>query len=161
MKGKILTSKALAKKIAAFALLNGHLLLSAASLTDMALFTALAWALFAALLYERFCLAILFLILGVFMRPEGMLLAVGLAVFGAIRLGRRDPGDRQAPAIQSSAETLGGRPHRRGGFGRVQRNPFQCPRRRRDPGAHPAERHRLEAARTLRCRALRAGRQQR
>ncbi len=87
---------------AALVLLNGHLLLSAASQTDMALFTVLAWALFAALLHERYRLALLFLILGVFARPEGMLLAVGLAVLGVFQLVRREPDARRILSLAAS-----------------------------------------------------------
>ena len=79
---------------AALALLNGHLLMSALSLTDMALFTVISWSLFAALLYERPRLATLCLVVCVFTRPEGMLLAIGLAAMGAFLLYRRDPGAR-------------------------------------------------------------------
>jgi hypothetical protein len=84
---------------AGLALLNGHILMTVAGLTDMALFTTLAWGLFAALLYERTRLAALLLVFCVFARPEGMLLAVGLAGMGAFLAWRRDPGARRMVGI--------------------------------------------------------------
>jgi hypothetical protein len=74
---------------AALALCNGHLLLAVSGLTDMALFTALAWGVLAALLYERHRLAGVLLLLSIFTRPEGMLLAIGLTPLAAYRTWQR------------------------------------------------------------------------
>jgi len=84
---------------AGLALLNGQLLMTASGLTDMALFAVLSWGLFAALLYERISLAVPLLILCVFARPEGMLLAVGLAGMGALLAWRHDPAARKTMGI--------------------------------------------------------------
>ncbi len=84
---------------AGLVLLNGHLLLCMAGLTDMALFTVLAWGCFAALLYARFRLAALLLVLCVCARPEGVLLAVGLAAWGGYRAWRHDAQARRLLTI--------------------------------------------------------------
>lgn len=81
------------------ALCNGLLLMTTAGMTDMALFTTLAWGLFAALLCDRPRTAALLLILCVLARPEGMLLAAGLAVTGAILAWQRDAGARRMLGI--------------------------------------------------------------
>ena len=80
---------------AGLALLNGQLLMSMTGMTDMPLFTLLAWGLFAALLYERHRLATLLLVLCVLARPEGMLLTVGVAALGAVLAWRREPAARR------------------------------------------------------------------
>jgi hypothetical protein len=61
-------------------LLNGHLAMTAAGMTDMPLFTLLAWGLLAAVLLARFRLAAALAALCVLARPEGMVLAAGLAL---------------------------------------------------------------------------------
>ncbi|MFZ4394234.1 MAG: hypothetical protein ACOYOU_01250 [Kiritimatiellia bacterium] len=81
------------------ALLNGQLLVAVTGLTDMALFTLLSWGLLAALLYARSRLAALLLILTVLARPEGMLLAVGLAALGVFMVWQHDATARRMLGI--------------------------------------------------------------
>ena len=90
---------------AALVLLNGHLIMTVAGLTDMPLFTTLAWALLVALLDQRFRLAALLLVLAVFARPEGFLLAAGLAVLAAGLAWRRPAEARRFIAVAACGVT--------------------------------------------------------
>jgi hypothetical protein len=86
---------ALAVPAALLVLANGQLLLAASGLTDMALFTLLAWGTLTALLYGRSRTAALLLVAAVLARPEGMLLTLGLLLTGAVLASRRNPEGRR------------------------------------------------------------------
>jgi hypothetical protein len=74
---------------AGLVLLNGHLALVAMGQSDAGLFLALAWGLLAALLYGRFRWATALAVLCVLTRPEGMVLAAGLALLAVALAWRR------------------------------------------------------------------------
>ncbi len=61
---------------------NGHLLFACLGVTDVGLFALLAIALLAALLYERWVLAAVCIVLAVFTRPEGAILSASLFATG-------------------------------------------------------------------------------
>jgi len=92
---------------AALGLLNGEMALVAMGQSDVGLFLALSWGLLAALLYGRFRCATVLAIVCALARPEGMVLAAGLAVLVSVLGWRRAilPRLRAGDVSKSTAPT--------------------------------------------------------